>query len=488
MDEIFGYLPPTANPPSKRLFLTLLKQARAYGLGLVLATQNPVDLDYKALSNAGTWFIGRLQTERDKARVMEGLEGVRSGDFDKQKMEQTLAGLGKRRFLLHSVHEDEAVVFNTRWAMSYLAGPLTRDQIRALTAGDPARAGTTSAGPSHSENLNSLEGPADAMPSSADMSVLVSGGYAPVLVPGIRQVFLPTVSDHVVYYPRVVAAADVGFNSVRHKVDERRQCVVTVEFGDGAVAVDWDAAEELELGLERLGDSGRSEATYAECPSVAASEKNYSAWEKAFNQWLRNNQSIRLYRSGRYRLTSEARETEGEFRVRLQQLASEKRDETVGKLRQRYGAKAATLENRLLRAEQAIEREQEQSTKRKLDTAVSLGTAVLGALLGRKRLTSSTASRVGTTIRSAGSVRKEASDVARAKETAQKVRADLEALNAALEKEIEDLDTAFDAQAEKLEEVLVKPKATDIHVRLVGLAWMPYREDPEGRRVPAWSA
>jgi hypothetical protein len=132
MDELFGYMPPVANPPSKKLFLTLLKQARAYGLGLVLSTQNPVDLDYKGLSNTGTWFIGRLQTERDKARVMEGLEGASSGDFDKQAMERTIAGLGKRRFLLHNVHEDEPVVFNTRWVMSYLAGPLTRDQIRTL--------------------------------------------------------------------------------------------------------------------------------------------------------------------------------------------------------------------------------------------------------------------------------------------------------------------------------------------------------------------
>ncbi len=135
MDEIFGYMPPVANPPSKRLFLTLLKQARAYGLGLVLATQNPVDLDYKGLSNTGTWFIGRLQTERDKARVMEGLEGASGGKFNKQAMERTIAGLGKRRFLLHNVHEDEAVVFNTRWVMSYLAGPLTRDHIRTLMSG-----------------------------------------------------------------------------------------------------------------------------------------------------------------------------------------------------------------------------------------------------------------------------------------------------------------------------------------------------------------
>jgi hypothetical protein len=181
MDEIFGYLPPTANPPTKRLFLTLLKQARAYGLGLVLATQNPVDLDYKALSNTGTWFIGRLQTERDKARVMEGLEGAaHGGHFDRSKMEQTLAGLGKRRFLLHNVHEDEPVIFGTRWVMSYLAGPLTRDQIRTL--------------------MNERK---PATPPQSEAPVVkprTDGvGDAPVLAPGIRQAWLPVAGDGLQY-------------------------------------------------------------------------------------------------------------------------------------------------------------------------------------------------------------------------------------------------------------------------------------------------
>ncbi len=139
MDEVFGYLPPVANPPSKRLFLTLLKQARAFGLGLVLSTQNPVDLDYKALSNTGTWFIGRLQTERDKARVRDGLLGAAGGDrFESETLDACLSGLGKRHFLLHNVHENRPVLFETRWVMSFLAGPLTRDQISRLSAGQPA--------------------------------------------------------------------------------------------------------------------------------------------------------------------------------------------------------------------------------------------------------------------------------------------------------------------------------------------------------------
>ncbi len=140
MDEVFGYFPPTANPPSKEPMLTLLKQARAFGLGCVLATQNPVDLDYKGLSNAGTWFLGRLQTERDKMRVMEGLEGASAqagSSFDKQAMERTLAGVGSRVFLMNNVHEDQPAVFHTRWAMSYLAGPLAKQQIKALM--DPVR-------------------------------------------------------------------------------------------------------------------------------------------------------------------------------------------------------------------------------------------------------------------------------------------------------------------------------------------------------------
>src|SRR5687767_14721420 len=141
MDEIFGYFPPVANPPSKRPLLTLLKQARAYGLGIVLATQNPVDLDYKGLSNAGTWFIGRLQTERDTARVLEGLEGAAAsagGHFDRQKMEQTLAGLQSRVFLMNNIHEDAPELLHTRWVMSYLRGPLTRSQIKTLM--DPIKA------------------------------------------------------------------------------------------------------------------------------------------------------------------------------------------------------------------------------------------------------------------------------------------------------------------------------------------------------------
>jgi hypothetical protein len=466
MDEIFGFMPPVANPPTKSLFLTLLKQARAYGLGLVLATQNPVDLDYKGLSNTGTWFIGRLQTERDKARVMEGLEGASQGEFDKQAMERTLTGLGKRRFLLHNVHEDEPVVFGTRWVMSYLAGPLTRDHIRNLMADARKAAAGTTTGPAKPKQK-------------------VAPG-APGLPPGIDQYFVPGGGENPTYFPRVAGGANLVFSNARYKVEDERDVLYTAEIEDGPVAVDWDRAEPLDMPLETLAETGAPGASFAELPGPAGNPKQYAAWEREFKRWVRQNETVTLYRNKRFRLTSAPGESEGDFRVRLQDLASEKRDLAVARLRKRYASKATTLENRLMRAEQAIAREQEQASKKTLDTAVSIGTAILGAVLGRKRISATSAGRVGTAIKTAGSARKEAGDVVRAEQTAAKVRADLEALNRQLEEELDALDTAFDAQAEELEEITVRARTTDVHVPVLALAWMPYAADSRGRLRPAW--
>ncbi len=466
MDEIFGYMPPVANPPSKKLFLTLLKQARAYGLGLVLATQNPVDLDYKGLSNTGTWFIGRLQTERDKARVMEGLEGASGGDFDKQAMERTIAGLGKRRFLLHNVHEDEAVVFNTRWVLSYLAGPLTRDHIRTLMKTARNKLAAAAKAVSKPKRKNNLVGPA--------------------LPPSIDEYFVAGRGEDIVYHPYLVAGGEVVFSSARYKVEDERSVLHVVEIEDGPVEVDWDLAESLELSVDDLQKSGVDGAAFAEVPAAASNEKAYGRWAKEYKRWLRQNENITLYRSKRFKLTSAGGESEGEFRARLQDAASEQRDIAIAKVRKRYATKVTTLENRLLRAKQAIEVQKQQSTKRKLDTAISFGTAILGAVLGRKKISSSSASKMGTAIKTAGSARKEAGDVKRAEEVAKKVKADMASLEKDLAKEVAALDTKFDAQTEELDEIVVRAKSTDIHVAITGLAWLPYTADEKNRLRPAW--
>jgi hypothetical protein len=311
---------------------------------------------------------------------------------------------------------------------------------------------------------------------------------APALPPTVEQYFVPISggADNIVYHPRLVAAGDIVYSSARYKVEEERDVLYAVEFADGPVDVDWDEAEALPLSVDGLLQDGESNAAYAECPSAATNPKTYAAQTKDFKRWLRQNETISIYKSKRFKLSSNSGETEGEFRARLQDAASEKRDLAIAKIRKRYATKVTTLENRLLRAQQSIEREKEQSTKKKLDTAISFGTAILGAVLGRKKLSSATASKIGTAIKTAGGARKEASDVARATATAKKVKADIDTLNKKLEEEIAELDTSFNAQDEALDEIVVRAKSTDVHVPLIGLVWMPYSADDKGRLRATW--
>ena len=445
----------------------MLKQARAFGVGLVLSTQNPVDLDYKGLSNTGTWFIGRLQTERDMARMMEGLEGAADAAFDRQAMEKTIAGLDKRQFLLHNVHESEPVVFNTRWVMSYLAGPLTRDQIKQLMA-------------PYKETAPNVQKASVRAPKS---STSATKATKPLLAPKVGQFFLPALTDsgegfH--YHPSVLGAAEVFWSSARYNVEKSARFVLCNEVDEDLIALDWDDAEQLDIDIDDLEKRSDSALGYAPAPSIMSNAKNYTKWEKSLKRWLRTTQTVTLYRSNEMKETSSGDESEGEFRVRLQQMGNEKRDQAVAKLRKRYASKTTTLENRLRRAEQTLEREAQQSKKKKLDVAISFGSAILGAVLGRKRISS-----IGSAAKSAGGIGKEIGDVRRAEQTVKAVQVELESLRQACETEVEQM-SRYDAQAESLKEIKVKPKSTDVHVQTLGVLWLPFVKDETGRMHSAW--
>src|SRR5690349_9066987 len=250
MDEIFGYFPPVANPPSKLPLLTILKQGRAFGLGVVLTTQNPVDLDYKGLANAGTWFIGRLQTERDKDRMLEGLEGIAAGSgqkFDRQEMEQLLAGLSTRIFLMNNTHDERPEVFETRWTMSYLRGPLTRTQIKSLM--DPVKQGTPQ--------------PVAATPAPTS----VPQSDKPVLPPEIPQYYIPIRSSshtRLTYHPMLLGAAQVHYTDST-TIDLR----LLAEISDGPIAVDWNTATPIGVAIEDLQSEPEEQAGYGELPPAA---------------------------------------------------------------------------------------------------------------------------------------------------------------------------------------------------------------------------
>jgi hypothetical protein len=289
MDEIAGYLPPVANPASKAPMLTLLKQARAFGVGMVLATQNPVDLDYKALSNAGTWFIGRLQTERDQARVLDGLEGAMSnagGVFDRAKLQAIIAGLGKRVFLLHNIHDDGPEVFESRWAMSYLRGPLTRTQIKTLMAGRKAAGAAPESTPQHPAAPESTRQHPGAPESPRPA---VSAHW--VLPPGIPQYFAPA-RPGARYVPMIVGAANVRFTDTKAKIDETRPLTVVTPLTDDPIPVNWELAEPASFDVGQLSTELPAGASFAELPGAASKAKNYAEWTKAFVTWVSTAESL----------------------------------------------------------------------------------------------------------------------------------------------------------------------------------------------------
>jgi hypothetical protein len=486
MDEIFGYFPPVKNPPSKAPLLTLLKQARAFGLGVVLSTQNPVDLDYKGLSNTGTWFIGRLQTDRDKARVLEGLEGAAAGTgFDRGSMEEILAGLGQRVFLLNNVHENAPVTFQTRWVLSYLRGPMTREQIKTLTADRkvtpaPATVGAPALTPGVSA--------APAAPSHPAAPSVPPVSEPPLTPPGIKSFYAPAsgAGQGLEYFPALAGWIDVHYSSTKYKVSVSETVALAAMLEEGPVVVDWDAAAELNLDPADLTTEPLAGPSFSKLPTPAKNAKAYTKWNKDLMRWVRQNRPLLVYRSPLFGLSSDPRETKAEFMARLAQAAREGRDLQVEKLRRKYSSKFNTLNNRLMRAEQAVMREKEQSQSSKIQTAISFGTAILGAFMGRKAVSVSSAGRFGTAVRSASRIRKESMDVDRARETLEATRLQLEALDQRLQEDIERIEADFVPDEESIQEVLVKPKSSDITLDFFGLVWLPYRRDARGQLAPDW--
>ncbi|HEY6121394.1 MAG TPA: hypothetical protein VIV66_15655 [Pyrinomonadaceae bacterium] len=488
MDEIFGYFPPVANPPSKLPLLTLLKQGRAFGLGVVLVTQNPVDLDYKGLSNTGTWFIGRLQTERDKARVLEGLEGVAAGSgkkFDRARMEELLAGLSNRIFLLNNVHEDGTEVFQTRWAMSYLCGPLTRTQIKTLMADRKSvDAPPSEKAPVASQRTSNVAASPQAAAAAPEIS------RQPVLAPEIKQYFIPLrtnpASDSTLLYsPMLLAMAEIRYSD-KKSLDVTQQVALLAPISDGPVAVDWNNAEAVDLAVDDLEQSGQENARFSELASVAAKAKSYDGWSKDFAAWLYRNQKLELLESPTLNLASNPGETERDFRIRLQQLAREQRDQAVEKLRQQYAPKFAALEERRRRAEQAVAREAEQSKNQKVQTAISFGATLLSSFMGRKAVSWSTLGRATTAARGVSRSMKEADDVNRAQESVEAVSQQAADLDAQFKTETESLEKSFDPQTEQFEKISLKPTKANIAVKLITLAWAPYLKDSKNQSTPAW--
>jgi hypothetical protein len=491
MDEVFGYFPPTANPPSKRPMLTLLKQARAYGLGCVLATQNPVDLDYKGLSNAGTWFLGRLQTERDKARVIEGLEGASAdagAKFSRREMEAKLAALSSRVFLMNNVNHDEPTVFQTRWAMSYLRGPLTRDQIKVLM--DPIRTRFAIAA---TENGF-----------AADAQLAASN--RPILPAGIREVFLPIVERVPVgysleYRPGLLGSGKVHFERPSVGVDVWRECHLLRDFDSTPPDDVWHAACEFEVRLP-IESHPDSTGRFSELPGELQREKSYAIFSRQLEVHLYREVELKVLRCDLIEANSRPGEASGDFRRRIESIAVAEKGKERSKVEGEFAEASSKLESRIKTAEVKVGTQRWQFWTR----VVSAFGVFVGALSrwiprvlafikdvgfrvpeGLLKLRGSPRrGRPRSTEVALRGVATEHGQQATAQVALDKLLEDKKVLEAERDKSLAGLDGKYSVENLALEEVVLKPRKSDIEIDQVSLVWLPYRIDGAGAATPVF--
>ncbi len=445
MDEIFGFFPPTANPPSKLPMLTLLKTARAYGVGIVLATQNPVDLDYKGLSNCGTWFIGKLQTARDKLRLIEGLKSAHIAE-EGQDLDQMFSSLERRKFLMRSVHQKELVLFETRWTLSYLYGPLTLKQISSLTKK-----------PKNLPESSILEENSHASPSK------------PLVPPGIPEFFAhPINSQQPLHYkPSLIGIAKLHYVSAKNNLDVWNDVCMVLYVHEGDM-IEWDKGENLPQLKPLLQKEPIPGSTFEELPSILSQEKKFLQFAKQFASSLYQNHVLTLYQTPNPKLTSKEGESEKDFRIRASLELREERDKTLKKVRDKYTTKIQAIHEKIRRAQEKMASRQQKANMQKTDTLISAGSTILGTLFGRK-MTKGTVSQTGTTLRKAARIRKDAHEVARAQEEIDRYTKDLQDLETQLNQEI---SVVQDTSNIPITTLSIPPRKGDISVESVAILWI----------------
>ena len=482
-DEVFGYFPPhPVNPPSKRPLLTLLKTARAFGLGVVLTTQNPFDLDYKGLTNAGTWFIGKLQTDRDKMRVLEGMDGVvaEAGTLlDRSYLDRLISSLRSRVFILHNVHEDRPIVFNTRWAMSYLRGPLTRRQVKELmkdvkkgVSGDVERAVPARAAAVVEE----------ALPQGLSSE-------PPVLPPRTRQYFLPTSipveravgalqdergrpvilkEHHLIYSPYILGLAAVRFSDRKsgatHLVRVARKGVLSEELG----SVDWDQAEEFTLDKGDLTARPFRDALFAEMPALPGGSKELTQMKTDFANHIYDTVRLTVLYNPVLKVYGKPGESLHDFKVRCQDAARAKRDEEGDTVETHYMKKLESLFNKLKKEKQELGMDQDEYTGRKREEMLSAGESVLGFFLGRR-----SSRAVSVASRKRRLTEKAKMDVEESVDEIEDLEQAIEELKKEMQETLDEVTQRWAATLDEVEDVEIQPTKTNIRVEAFGVAWTP---------------
>lgn len=456
MDEVFGFAPPTAEPPSKKPILTILKQARAHGVGMLLSTQNPVDLDYKAMSNAGTWMIGRLQTERDKARILEGLKSA-SGSVDTGQLSTMIGDLGKRQFVLHSTSATNPVLFGTRWAMSYLRGPLTRSEVATLTKDAREREHETAQiAPPLSEDETTV---APKVASSVPTYYLDPAAKWASSVGAI-----PTGTT---FEAALAVRVKMLYDDIHAGVNHQEEWETVLHPLENPP--DFDAAISVDYDERDLKPDAPDGATYT--LPVAPIDKStfFTSAEASLKQWVVVNRKVEILKNAPLKLYSRVGEERSDFEARCKEAAEDAADAELAKLKDLYKTRIDRVKDQLATAERRVRELEVDTQARRQQELVAGAGELLSVFLGGKRRSrslSGVASRRSQTVRTQERLRS-------AQEKYTDKTQELDDLEADLAQDVTEITQKWDAHSTEIESVEIGLEKTDVSIDEVALVWIP---------------
>lgn len=453
MDEIFGYFPPNSNPPSKQPMLTLLKQARSFGIGIILSTQNPVDIDYKGLANIGTWFIGRLQTKQDKEKVIDGLSSANEGNLNKDEVMNLISNLEKRNFILKNINEDGIKIFETRWALSYLKGPISKDGIKKLMSEKKKENITTQKIENETTQIN-----------------IEKGIPKPIITSNLTEKYLYS-SQNSAYYlqPYLICSCDVHYIDAPKNIDFEEKISYKIYLDENMKNIDFEEKEEL--GNNSFEEKEKPNSFYYELPSFIQKEKDLKVIEKDFMDYIYRSSKLTLYKNEFLKITSKQTESLNDFKIRLQDRLNEKIDLEVEKLKVKFVKENDSIETKLSKLYEKLQKEEIQATSTTTDTIISIGTSLLGAFFGNSVINKTNIGKVATSAKGASKILKERNDVKQVGNEILELQQQKEALKTLLENEIGKINLANQSSNFPIEEIFIKPKRSDIYNTKLALLW-----------------
>jgi hypothetical protein len=493
MDEIYGYLPPQRNPPSKQPLLRMLKSARAFGLGLLLATQNPVDVDYKALSNAGTWFIGKLQTEQDKNRLLDGLESA-AGGISRIVFDKLISSLGKRVFVLHNIHARQPELLQTRTTMNFLAGPLTRNQIPALNKLVNAEALSSPAGTSQTQpTIAPLMEPTPTLRSAASQSQpptarIQTTSTKPPIPAWIREYFLPHIYclpdgfsaaqntmpaevmiDGMFYRPTLLASAEVHVLDRKHGVDSELTRAALVKTPDKRGAVRWEDYPLSGSVLESIDTSPVPSARFSSIDAPLNDVKLMTALQKDFTDWVFRNSSVKARVNQALKVFAGPDISQAEFMKACAEAARDARDAEIAKKTATLDRQLKTLEDKLAREERELREDEAELSNRKVEEAGTHLENLTGLFGGRRK-----ASRLSSSLTKRRMTEQAKADVEESVDAIEQFKQQIAEAEKRREETMAEINDRWGRVVNEITEVTIAPKKTDVFVKLFGVAWMPY--------------